>query len=87
MRILNHLHHNHQFNSTRKRMSAIVKYPDGKIVLFCKGADSVIYERLEDERPELQDFTSRHMDAFAQDGNLLKVFGFLRVKTNPYLLL
>ncbi|TID29794.1 hypothetical protein CANINC_001609 [Pichia inconspicua] len=34
------------FTSARKRMSVIVKFPDGKIYLFCKGADNVIMERL-----------------------------------------
>lgn len=34
------------FSSVRKRMSIIVKLPDGRICLFCKGADSVITERL-----------------------------------------
>ncbi|CAJ0850446.1 3974_t:CDS:2, partial [Entrophospora sp. SA101] len=32
---------------TRKRMSTIVRGPDGKIKLYCKGADTVILERLE----------------------------------------
>jgi phospholipid-translocating ATPase len=35
-----------EFSSARKRMSIILKYPDGRICLFCKGADSVITERL-----------------------------------------
>lgn len=35
-----------EFNSTRKRMSIIVKFPDGRIAIICKGADSVIVERL-----------------------------------------
>uniref|UniRef100_A0A8C9Y1H4 Phospholipid-transporting ATPase n=1 Tax=Sander lucioperca TaxID=283035 RepID=A0A8C9Y1H4_SANLU len=34
------------FNSDRKRMSIILKFPDGRIRLYCKGADTVIYERL-----------------------------------------
>lgn len=34
------------FTSARKRMSVIVKFPDGSINLFCKGADNVIMERL-----------------------------------------
>ncbi|KAH9903226.1 hypothetical protein C8Q73DRAFT_832053 [Cubamyces lactineus] len=34
-----------EFNSTRKRMSVIVRNPQGQIVLYCKGADSVIYQR------------------------------------------
>ncbi|CAJ0913543.1 9925_t:CDS:10, partial [Entrophospora sp. SA101] len=39
-----------EFNSTRKRMSTIVRGPDGKIKLYCKGADTVILERLADGR-------------------------------------
>ncbi|KAL7751308.1 aminophospholipid translocase [Sorochytrium milnesiophthora] len=35
-----------EFNSTRKRMSAILRFPDGRIKLYCKGADTVILERL-----------------------------------------
>ena len=35
-----------EFSSARKRMSIILKYPDGRICLFCKGADSIIIERL-----------------------------------------
>jgi len=35
-----------EFNSTRKRMSAIIRMPDNRIILFCKGADSMIYSRL-----------------------------------------
>jgi phospholipid-translocating ATPase len=35
-----------EFSSKRKRMSIIVKTPDGQIRLICKGADSVILSRL-----------------------------------------
>lgn len=35
-----------EFNSTRKRMSTVVRGPDGKLKLYCKGADTVILERL-----------------------------------------
>lgn len=35
-----------EFNSTRKRMSTIVRNPEGQIKLYCKGADTVIMERL-----------------------------------------
>ena len=31
-----------EFNSTRKRMSTVVRGPDGKIKMYCKGADTVI---------------------------------------------
>jgi magnesium-transporting ATPase (P-type) len=35
-----------EFNSTRKRMSTVVRCSDGRIKLYCKGADTVILERL-----------------------------------------
>ncbi|KAF2190114.1 phospholipid-translocating P-type ATPase [Zopfia rhizophila CBS 207.26] len=35
-----------EFSSKRKRMSIIVRFPDGRICLFCKGADSVVMQRL-----------------------------------------
>lgn len=37
-----------EFNSARKRMSCIVKFPDGSKCLICKGADNVILDRLRD---------------------------------------
>ena len=40
-----------EFNSTRKRMSVIARTPDGTIKLYCKGADTVIYERLAPDQP------------------------------------
>ena len=58
-----------EFNSTRKRMSVILRCPDGRIILYCKGADSVIYERLAmDHDPNLKDRTSKDMEAFANNG-------------------
>ncbi|KAF4120671.1 phospholipid-translocating ATPase [Geosmithia morbida] len=35
-----------EFSSKRKRMSIIVRMPDGRICVICKGADNVIRERL-----------------------------------------
>jgi magnesium-transporting ATPase (P-type) len=40
-----------EFNSTRKRMSTVVRGPDGKVRIFCKGADTVILERLAKNQP------------------------------------
>ncbi|KAH6628572.1 hypothetical protein F5144DRAFT_315166 [Chaetomium tenue] len=58
-----------EFNSSRKRMSAIVKMPDGRIVLFCKGADSIIYARLKKgEQAELRLETAKHLELFAVEG-------------------
>ena len=58
-----------EFNSTRKRMSSIVRMPDGRIVLFCKGADSVIYARLrKGEQKDLRRETAEHLEMFAREG-------------------
>ncbi|OKL60853.1 hypothetical protein UA08_03203 [Talaromyces atroroseus] len=35
-----------EFSNDRRRMSVIVRFPDGRICIICKGADSVIMERL-----------------------------------------
>jgi phospholipid-translocating ATPase len=58
-----------EFNSTRKRMSAIIRMPDNKIILFCKGADSMIYSRLKrGEQSELRRTTAEHLEMFAREG-------------------
>lgn len=58
-----------EFNSSRKRMSAIIRMPDGRIILFCKGADSVIYSRLrKGEQQDLRKSTAEHLEMFAREG-------------------
>ncbi|GAA5923616.1 hypothetical protein JCM1841_001303 [Sporobolomyces salmonicolor] len=57
------------FNSSRKRMSSLVRCPDGRILLICKGADSVIYQRLRaDHDQEVISTTSRQLEEFANAG-------------------
>lgn len=56
-----------EFNSTRKRMSAVVRAPDSKIKLYCKGADTVILERLAPEQP-YTDVTLVHLEDYATEG-------------------
>lgn len=58
-----------EFNSTRKRMSVVVRNPEGKIILYCKGADSVIYSRLaENHDPQLKASTAKDMENYANSG-------------------
>ncbi|EMD33044.1 aminophospholipid-transporting P-type ATPase [Gelatoporia subvermispora B] len=56
-----------EFNSTRKRMSTIVRCPDGKVKLFCKGADTVILERLSENQP-FTEKTLVHLEDYATEG-------------------
>ncbi|KAJ6164139.1 hypothetical protein N7470_002811 [Penicillium chermesinum] len=56
-----------EFNSTRKRMSTIFRCPDGKIRVYCKGADTVILERLHPENPAVET-TLQHLEEYASEG-------------------
>ena len=63
-----------EFNSTRKRMSTIYRCPDGRIRCYCKGADTVILERLQRDvnggnnaNPHV-DATLRHLEDYAAEG-------------------
>lgn len=55
-----------EFDSFRKRMSVVVRCPDGKIKIYTKGADTVIFERLATNN--LIEVTSQHLQRFAHDG-------------------
>ncbi|KAH6642216.1 hypothetical protein C7974DRAFT_385054 [Boeremia exigua] len=35
-----------EFSSKRKRMSIILRFPDGRVCIICKGADSIVLQRL-----------------------------------------
>ncbi|CAL8280034.1 unnamed protein product [Merluccius merluccius] len=54
------------FNSDRKRMSIILRFPNGLIRIYCKGADTVIYERLAPNSPH-KDTTQTSLDTFANE--------------------
>ncbi|XP_012988267.2 phospholipid-transporting ATPase IA isoform X1 [Esox lucius] len=56
-----------EFTSTRKRMSVIMRTPSGKIRLYCKGADTVIYDRLADSS-RYKEITLKHLEQFATEG-------------------
>lgn len=57
------------FTSARKRMSCILKGPDNSILLICKGADNVIYERLAQDVPDvILKKTALHLEDFAKEG-------------------
>ena len=56
-----------EFNSTRKRMSTIFRCPDGKVRCYCKGADTVILERLGKDNTFV-DVTLQHLEDYATEG-------------------
>nr|DBA28502.1 TPA: hypothetical protein GDO54_008850 [Pyxicephalus adspersus] len=54
------------FNSVRKRMSVLVKDPDGKIKLYTKGADDVILKRLHSGCKNM-DITEKALEMFGEE--------------------
>lgn len=57
-----------EFSSLRKRMSVIVRFPDGRLLLLSKGADSVILQRVDRNRPGPVPQTIRHLKLFGEVG-------------------
>jgi len=62
------------FNNVRKRMSVILKRA-GRIRLYCKGADTVIFPRLKPGQNAIVTATQEHLDRFASDGLRTLVLG------------
>ncbi|XP_028263560.1 phospholipid-transporting ATPase ID isoform X2 [Parambassis ranga] len=56
------------FNNVRKRMSVIVRTPEGQIKLYSKGADTIIFDRLDPSSEDLMYTTSEHLSEFAGEG-------------------
>ncbi|KAG7098494.1 hypothetical protein E1B28_000438 [Marasmius oreades] len=56
-----------EFNSTRKRMSTVIRMPNGQVKVFCKGADTVILERLSKNQPYTEK-TLAHLEEYATEG-------------------
>ncbi|KAK3432482.1 hypothetical protein EUGRSUZ_E04360 [Eucalyptus grandis] len=73
-----------EFSSSRKRMSVIVSTEDGQIFLLCKGADSIIFERLADNGRSYQEATSLHLSCYAEDGFRTLAFAYRRVERADY---
>ncbi|XP_031718585.1 phospholipid-transporting ATPase IA isoform X4 [Anarrhichthys ocellatus] len=72
-----------EFTSTRKRMSVIMRTPSGKIRLYCKGADTVIYDRLADSS-RYKEITLKHLEQFATEGLRTLCFAVTDVSESSY---
>ncbi|WVZ81117.1 hypothetical protein U9M48_028533 [Paspalum notatum var. saurae] len=57
-----------EFSSSRKRMSVIVMEPEGRIILFSKGADSVMFKRLAPNGRKFEEETRRHINEYSDSG-------------------
>ncbi|XP_035017476.1 probable phospholipid-transporting ATPase IA isoform X7 [Hippoglossus stenolepis] len=72
-----------EFTSVRKRMSVIMRTASGKIRLYCKGADTVIYDRLADSS-RYKEITLKHLEQFATEGLRTLCFAVADVSESTY---
>ncbi|KAM0873580.1 hypothetical protein ACQ4PT_037982 [Festuca glaucescens] len=73
-----------EFNSTRKRMSVIVKDEEGKIFLFSKGADSIMFERLSSSESSYRESTQKHINEYADAGLRTLVLAYRQLDDAEY---
>ncbi|XP_031138069.1 phospholipid-transporting ATPase IB isoform X2 [Sander lucioperca] len=72
-----------EFSSNRKRMSVVVRTPNGKLRLYCKGADNVIFERLT-EASQYKELTLAHLEQFATEGLRTLCFAYVDLEEDAY---
>lgn len=73
-----------EFTSTRKRMSIIARNSRGEIKLYCKGADTVIFERLAPHGQQYKDITLKHLEEFASEGLRTLCFAVVDIPEDVY---
>ncbi|XP_007037752.2 PREDICTED: putative phospholipid-transporting ATPase 9 isoform X1 [Theobroma cacao] len=73
-----------EFSSSRKRMSVIVRNEEGKLLLLCKGADSVMFERLAKNGREFAEQTKEHIDEYADAGLRTLVLAYREIDEEEY---
>ncbi|KAK8939156.1 putative phospholipid-transporting ATPase 4 [Platanthera zijinensis] len=73
-----------EFSSKRKRMSVVVQDESGQINLFCKGADSVIFERLSKDGRFYEDDTRKHLTEYGEVGLRTLALAYRNLGTSEY---
>ncbi|CBI27109.3 unnamed protein product, partial [Vitis vinifera] len=73
-----------EFNSTRKRMSVIVRNEEGKLLLLCKGADSVMFERLDKNGRQFEEDTRNHVNEYADAGLRTLILAYRELDEEEY---
>ncbi|GAA0151878.1 primary active transporter [Lithospermum erythrorhizon] len=73
-----------EFNSTRKRMSVIVRDDHGKLLLLSKGADNVMFERLSENGREFEEETRKHVNEYADAGLRTLILAYRELNEEEY---
>lgn len=73
-----------EFTSSRKRMSVMVRNPENQLLLLCKGADSVMFERLSKHGQQFEAETRRHINRYAEAGLRTLVIAYRELGEDEY---
>ncbi|XP_039070787.1 probable phospholipid-transporting ATPase 4 [Hibiscus syriacus] len=73
-----------EFTSKRKRMTVIVRDEDGQILLMCKGADSIIFDRLSKDGRFYQEDTTRHLNEYGEAGLRTLALAYKKLEESEY---
>ncbi|XVF74379.1 hypothetical protein PTKIN_Ptkin13bG0105800 [Pterospermum kingtungense] len=73
-----------EFTSKRKRMTVIVRDEDGQILLLCKGADSIIFDRLSKNGRLYEGVTTRHLNEYGEAGLRTLALAYRKLEESEY---
>ncbi|KAI4381859.1 hypothetical protein MLD38_007887 [Melastoma candidum] len=73
------------FTSKRKRMSVIVRDEEGQIFLLCKGADSIIFDRLAKNGRIFEEATTRHLNEYGENGLRTLALAYQKLEESEYM--
>ncbi|XP_071693969.1 phospholipid-transporting ATPase 6-like [Rutidosis leptorrhynchoides] len=72
------------FTSKRKRMSVIVRDETGQILMFCKGADTIIFDRLASNGKMYLESTTKHLNDYGDAGMRTLALAYKKLEESEY---
>ncbi|KAK4603667.1 hypothetical protein RGQ29_012256 [Quercus rubra] len=73
-----------EFSSSRKRMSVIVRNAENRLFLLCKGADSVMFQRLSKNGRQFESQTKDHVKKYAEAGLRTMIIAYCELGEEEY---
>ncbi|KAL4653454.1 hypothetical protein ACB092_01G304600 [Castanea dentata] len=73
-----------EFNTSRKRMSVIVRNEENQLLLLSKGADSVMFQRLSKDGRQFESQTKDHIKKYAEAGLRIMVIAYRELGEDEY---
>ncbi|XP_010907601.1 probable phospholipid-transporting ATPase 4 isoform X2 [Elaeis guineensis] len=73
-----------EFNSKRKRMSVVIRDENGQVLLLCKGADSIIFDRLSKNGRMYEVDTSKHLNEYGEAGLRTLALAYRKLEESEY---